>query len=177
MIRKCLGLLTLCAAGVLLSAPAAASSIDLLAQSTLVSGRQSFVYEIKVAAPGTLAVTLTDLNWLGRLSDLSFSLTNGNGLLASSQDSRSRVLPAAASEMASLQTSSAQQFFDVTAPGTYYAYVSGTATSKYGLGLFGLNATLTTSSVVPLPAAGWLLFSGLGGLLGLSRRRARLQAA
>jgi len=51
--------------------------------------------------------------------------------------------------------------------GTLQSYIQGTAT----LGTNGLLTITGNTSAVPLPAAVWLLGSGLMGLVGVSRRR------
>lgn len=148
-------------------APAHADSVGLLSQTGLISGRQSFVFAMQVATPGTLSVQLSDLNWQGRLADLSFSVNGPNGLLAQITGDRSRSFPAAVGGGPGNAT--AAVLFDVTAPGTYYAYVSGKAIGAYGIGLYSLNATFS-SNAVPLPAAAWLLLSGVGCLWRVGRR-------
>lgn len=165
MNKRLLQLLALCVVATCLAAPAQADPIGLLAQTGIISGRQSFVYQLQVTTPGTMTVQLADLNWQGRLSDLTFSLSNADGLLGEMRGGR--VSPNSASPGAVL--SSSVQMFEVTSPGTYYAYLSATATGPYGLGLFSLNATLAPA--VPLPAAIWLLLAGLGSVWSVARRR------
>jgi hypothetical protein len=63
-------------------------------------------------------------------------------------------------------------------PGTYFGVASGTTAPTPGalsqLGFFGLRIEFTpsTTTVVPLPAAAWLLAAalGMGGLFGRRRR-------
>ncbi len=50
----------------------------------------------------------------------------------------------------------------------YYAFVAGGAISPYGS---NVDVGLTVSSV-PVPAAVWLLASGIAGLIGIGRRKA-----
>lgn len=49
---------------------------------------------------------------------------------------------------------------------------SGFGGVPYGLHLYGTMATPVNTSVVPVPAAAWLLGSGLLGLVGVARRKA-----
>ena len=146
-----------------------AGQIGLLSQSGLINGRQSFVFAMNVATAGTLQVQLADLNWQGKLSDLSFSVVDSNGQLMQS-DGRPKALAASVALAASTP---AQKFYEVTAPGTYFAYVSGSALgSRYGLGVYSLEATFESSvAPVPLPAGALLLLSGIGALGAALRRR------
>jgi hypothetical protein len=143
--------------------PAHAGAIGLLAQTGLISGRQSFVFSMQVDSPGSLEVALTDLNWQGRLADLTFSVSGKDGLLGESQSF--------AQSLTGNNTviGSSIKLFTITSPGTYYAFVSGSALGPYAIGLYSLNASFT--SAVPLPAAGLLLLSGLGGMAAAIGRR------
>jgi len=55
--------------------------------------------------------------------------------------------------------------------GSYYAQISGNATGLFG----GSYSVAMVASPVPIPAAVWLLGSGLIGLVGVSRRKKQIQ--
>jgi hypothetical protein len=148
-----------------LALPAQADTV-LLDQVGLVSGRQSFVIPLTISGPGQLSVNLKDMGWLGALSDLSFSLSRSDGMLSANPAKLSAT--SAGSPAATGLTS-----FDISEAGTYYASISGRATGPYNLGLYGVQLSFA-SAVAPqvaLPAAAWLLLSGLGAVMGLVRRR------
>jgi len=119
--------------------PGAANAI---ARTEMISGTQSisltFIIPVGVAA-GTVSVTLADLNWPGAMSSLSFAATTSTSLLAQ------LAAPGAMN-------------FDVSGPGEYFATVYGVADPALGSGLYSLNLSY---SPVPLPAAAWLMASGL----------------
>ena len=54
---------------------------------------------------------------------------------------------------------------------------NGTAAANTGYSALLSSTGQLSISAVPLPAAGWLLLSGLGGLAAAGRRRSRRQAA
>jgi hypothetical protein len=58
-----------------------------------------------------------------------------------------------------------------TVPALAYAIYSTTGGSKYQLSTAHPIGLEVTAAPVPLPAAGWLLISGLGGLGAMARRR------
>lgn len=148
------------AAGFALSTCGLAQAETLISQTGLISGRQAFTFELDVDGAGTISVLLADLNWQGRLANLSFSL------------SQTQLLePVAVKPLAAGSTP--VQMYEVASAGTYYAHVSGEATGLYGIGLYALHADFEAlEAAVPLPAAGWLLLSGAGALWGLRRRAA-----
>ncbi len=164
-------MLALCGA----ASAAQAAQLGLLSQTGLISGRQSFMIAMEVKFTGTMQVTLSDLQWQGKLADLSFSVVDANGALVQGRQAAGQALGAS---VASAANAPAQKFYDVTTPGAYSIYFSGNAAgSKYNMGLYSLNVILDTvdASPVPLPAAGWLLVSGLGAL-GAAMRRKRAAA-
>lgn len=66
--------------------------------------------------------------------------------------------------------------FDTLASGNYYAKVTGNATGTQGgsyIVQMAADAIITpvVTTVVPVPAAAWLLGSGLLGLAGVARRK------
>jgi hypothetical protein len=139
-------------AGVALTPQARADSI-LLAQTTLVAGANSTVDSFTAPTTGMVTVNLQTLNWPVPLSALSFSATTVNSVLSSWNGTG---------------MSSDLMTFNV-APGTYYAHVMATAdtNSALDLGLYSMMVTFTPT--VPLPAAGWMLLTGLFVLAGVAR--------
>jgi hypothetical protein len=137
-----------------IAAPANADT--LLTETSLLQGQQSLGYSLKVNGPGTITVSLSDMNWQGRLEDLSFAMAGSTGLV-------NPALTAAAAGSALT--------FTVGEAGTYFACVSGRATGRYGLGLFSLVVTFAASTpAVPLPPGIWSLLGGLAGLAALRRK-------
>jgi hypothetical protein len=121
-----------------------------IARTEMITGTQSIVlpFVVPVGSPGgTVSVMLTDLGWPGLMSSLSFAASTSTSLLA--QLSK----PGAMS-------------FEITGAGTYFATVYGVADPNLGSGLYSLNLSYAP---VPLPAAAWLLVSGLAFL---AKRRA-----
>lgn len=64
---------------------------------------------------------------------------------------------------------SGEYSYDFLASGNYYAKVTGTATGTYG-GKYTVTMSAEPAPV-PVPAAAWLLGSGLLGLVAVSRRK------
>ncbi len=126
--------------------------------SVLVSGSAANVYSINATGPGVLTVRLENLSWPERLSQLDCSIYSGDGLLKSLSD-----------------TGSWQ--FVVTGPASFYASVFAGAGGRLNLGLYSFKLTFeSAASLVPLPAAGWLLGSVLG-IFGVRRSLPALRFA
>lgn len=121
-----------------------------IARTEMITGTQSIVlpFIVPVGSPGgTVSVMLTDLGWPGLMSSLSFAASTSTSLLAQLAQ------PGAMS-------------FQIAGSGTYFATVYGVADPTLGSGLYSLNLSYAP---VPLPAAGWLLATGLALF---ARRRA-----
>jgi hypothetical protein len=139
----------------LAAAPHARADSVLLAQTSIVSGTESSLETCSVPKSGTVSISLESLSWPTQtsMSALSFAVTSSSQVLASWNGS-------------GLTGDTAT--FDVGA-GTYYAHITGTASSAgLGLGLYSVLMTFAPSAV-PLPSSGWMLLTGLFVLAGLVR--------
>ena len=139
----------------LAAAPSARAESVLLAQTNIVSGTESTLETFSVAGSGSVTISLQSLSWPSptSMSALSFAVTSSDKVLASWNGSGFTGDTAT---------------FDVGA-GTYYAHITGTATSAgLGLGLYSVLMTFAPSAV-PLPSSGWMLLTGLFVLAGLVR--------
>lgn len=134
----------------LAAAPLASADTVLLDASSYITGTQSAVYSLSVAGPGTVSITLADLNWPERLSSLSFALATTSGVIAQ-------------------MSSEGTQQLALTSGGTYYALVAGTAQGMWNAGMWSLHMGFSQVAPVPLPAGVWLLLSGAAGLFVFRR--------
>jgi hypothetical protein len=106
------------------------------------------------SAPGRWTVTVTDLEWPQALASLSFTLTDFSQLLASHDGSGTLI-------------------FDVLAPTTLFATVYAFSNAAAGMGIYHISVGFTPAvPQVPLPAAAWLLLSGISGLVAMRRKHA-----
>ena len=155
--RRVLGAVLALAA--IAAAPLASADTLLVEASPLVSGTQSDVYTLSTSKAGSVTVSLSNLGWPDRLSTLSFALATSSGVLKTF-------------------SGEGQQTIDLGTAGTYYAIVTGTASGHWNLGMYSLRMSFSTlgegPGPVPLPAAVWLMLSGLAGVLGLTRRKQQL---
>jgi hypothetical protein len=130
----------------------------LLGQTTLVVGTQATVDSFNTPGAGTVTVSLANLAWPAPLSALSFSATSANQVLWSTGGS-------------AMETGGGS--FQVNSGGTYFAHIMATTSGSGPWGNYGLYSLLMTftpgNSPVPLPAAGWLLLTGMFVLAGLAR--------
>lgn len=105
---------------------------------------------------GTYSLTLTDFEFPEALSSLGASITSATDMVGSmllgEQGSRETLI------------------FEIHQPDTYYLSVFGIAGSTYNLGMYGVELSQVSVSAVPLPAAAYLFFSGLMGLVFVGRR-------
>lgn len=125
-----------------------------VARTEMITGTDSIVLPFAIAGgmpAGTVTVTLDDLGWPGLFSSLSFAASTSTSLLA---------------QLAGPGNLS----FNVAGAGNYFATVYGVADPNFGSGLYSLNLKY---SPVPLPAAAWLLLSGLALLPRKTNRHQR----
>jgi hypothetical protein len=145
------------------AAPFANADTLIAEASPLISGTQSNVYTLAASSAGSVTVSLSNLGWPDRLSSLSFALATSSGVLKTF-------------------SGEGTQTINIGTAGTYYAIVTGTAQGHWNLGMYSLRMTFAALSgpggpTVPLPAAGWLLLSGIAGVFGLMRWKQELPAS
>jgi hypothetical protein len=139
----------------------------LLADSTMVTGSESASFSFYAPGPGTVSAQISNLDWPVALSSLSFVASTPNQVLASWSDPASQ--PTQGPALVS---------FQVGGQGTYYADIMATAGGPLDLGVYSFALNFTPEgSTVPLPAAGWLLLTGILGFIALRRTLQRRPTA
>lgn len=123
---------------------------SLVQNSVLVSGSHASVYSLNVSGPGVLTVKLENLSWPERLAQLNCSVFSKDGLVQA-------------------LNGSAEWSFAINGPASFYASVFADAAGRFKLGLYSIKVTFqSAASLVPVPAAAWLLGSVLG-MFGIRR--------
>jgi len=133
-----------------------------LSIGSLVYEEVAFVDGVKTSAEsfsgldkGRYSLTLTDFEFPEALSSLGASITSATDMVGSfllGDESNSETL-----------------IFEIDQPDTYYLSVFGISGSTYNLGMYGVELSQIGVSAVPLPAAAYLFFSGLVGLVFIGR--------
>jgi hypothetical protein len=136
-----------------------AGSTVVFSQSGFISGLPPLMSEFDIPFTGTLTIQLVDLGW-PEFASLSFMMTSGHGVLA--------------------QLDAPGTFtYELDAPGRFFGFLTGEPQPHDGLlaGSYLLQISMVSSPSQPvaLPAAIWLLLSGLVGL-GAFRGRFVAQA-
>jgi hypothetical protein len=144
--------------------PAAATTIELVTNTYTVTTQGSLSSNtLEISGPGTLTVSMTDLNWPTPLvtDSMSFSLNNSAGATVGSF------------------TKGGTETFDITQAGTFYALAYAQAQPLPGLsigyGSYGLQVGYTPDVALPPSAA--LLASALLMIGGSAWRRRRAESA
>lgn len=110
---------------------------------------------------------------ISSLSDWTASVTNIQlSSFLNIADLNMRIFDSANNQLSN-SGSNVAVFGDNILAGSYYAIVTGTTTGSIG-GAYMMSIS-TPPLPVPLPAAVWLLGSGLIGLVGVARRKERSQ--
>jgi hypothetical protein len=140
-IRHLLSLMV-CLLGAATVQPAAASEV-LYDNSGFLSGQQSFVQSFNITGPGTLTVSLTNVDWPQQLASLNMVLSSGSGGLLGPE------------------MGAGTDSFHVDG-GLIFAQWFGTAQGPLDTGVFSLKVQFLPNALpVPLPASMALLLSGL----------------
>lgn len=122
---------------------------SLFGRPTVAWGTSLRVDSLSLSSPGTLSIRLSDLNFPQPLESLSLLVTDLNGLLQRLDGPGSLLI-------------------DLGGAAQLFVAVFARTEDRFTPGLY---AVTTQFSPVPLPAAVWLLLSGLGGLAAVVRRR------
>lgn len=140
-IRHLLGLAA-CLLGAVAARPAAASEV-LYDNSGFLKGQQSFVQSFNITGPGTLTVSLTNVDWPQQLSSLNMVLSSGSGSLLGPE------------------MGAGTDSFHIDS-GLVFAQWFGTAQGPLDTGVYSLKVLFVPNALpVPLPASIGLLLSGL----------------
>jgi hypothetical protein len=126
---------------------------QILEETGLFVGQTSAQYSLNVSSAGTLSLNLIDYAWPSPLSDLTLQIASPTQILG-------QMSGAGIDSLA------------LSGPGTYYAYVTGSATGSLDLGAYGLIADFQATPV-PLPASISLLLGGIAATLWSMRRKGR----
>lgn len=125
-----------------------------LRTTQLVWGSSLAVNSLSLPSAGVLTVKLNDIGWTETLDSLSLLVTDQDNLWAR-------------------QDGSGVLTLNIAGPAQLFA----TVFARSGDGQVGVYNLQASFSPVPLPAAGWLLLSGLGALGGLRRKGGRRSPA
>lgn len=126
-----------------------------LYESTLLVTQSNIdLQTLNLTGAGTVSVKLTDLKWPDLLGTLSFTLFDATHVIGSYSLNNS---------VATMGTGS----FNVDTAGTYYASLYATPAAGKTGGLYNAQIYFQSTAPVPLPAAAWLMISGLACLAAL----------
>ena len=142
------------ALGIGSAAQAEMASTKLFESTSLVTAANINLKQLDLSGSGQLTVKLTDLKWPDMLGTLSFTLFDATHVLGSYALGSSSL--------------SGSMSFNVATAGTYYASIFAAPGSGKKGGLYDAQVSFGPAAApVPLPAAGWFLFSGIAGLAAL----------
>jgi MYXO-CTERM domain-containing protein len=148
--------LIICMAGLLAASARPADASEILYDSSgFVRGQQSMEQSFVVSGPGTLTITLSNVDWPQSLASLNLLVSSTQGLLG----------PEMGAGTAAFKFSG----------GDIFAQWFGTAQGPLNTGVYGLEVvwnSASTTAPVPLPTSFALLLAGL--LLLFWHRRGRV---
>lgn len=143
--------MTACILCASLGSPAGAAEV-LYDATGFLTGEQSFVQSFNITGPGTLTVSLVNVDWPEKLASLDMILSSGAGNLLGPE------------------MGAGTDSFRVDG-GLVFAQWFGTAQGPLDTGLYSLEVQFQPSAIpVPLPASILLLLSGVALLVWRSRR-------